>query len=610
MYLFTPKNMLTVNQVLQQGRYQIINPLGQNGLGAGYQAYDNVLEKNVLLKEISISLNKVTPLTQLETLKLAFAGEAKILMEIKHESLLQVYNYFSEIDRHYLVTEFVDGNDLSELLEKNKTSFALADVLSWADQLLDALSYLHALNPPIIHCDIKPQNIKLTPEGKIKLLAFGIAGNTDAKTNSSARNPVFDAAHLQYLPLEQIWGKLDPASRKVITNSYDEKAQKILEQPADARTDIYSLGATLYHLLTALLPIDALERSIDLLESKADPLPSPNKLQSSIPREISDVVLKALEIRRESRFSSAVIMRQVLRTALVRVKEREADETKKQASREAEKASRELQIAEQIELEQERRHIEKEKLELEAEQKRLEQERRLIEQKRLELEAEQKRQAGLIEQQTREAEAQKLIESQNDDEDFPLEIEVEGFGNNELPNQIEAPEEFYLQIPEPEHAAPDVVAYSETLAADAPVEFNDMFAEPQKDSNLMRRMAAAAVILIVLGGAAWGIWTFALSKPNESNQAVSSSEKSAPNAESTPPLQVESAVVPNAETTPEANTAETSPSPELVQTAVTAPAVKNKPVAAPTVKKPNPTAAKTPPAEKKAVTVDDLINDN
>ena len=108
-------------------------------------------------------------------------------------------------------------------------------MINWADQLLDALSYLHALSPPIIHCDIKPQNIKLTSDGKIKLLAFGIAGNTNAKSNSTVRNLSFDTANLQYLPLEQIWEKLDPASRKVITNSYDEKAQKILEQPADAQ---------------------------------------------------------------------------------------------------------------------------------------------------------------------------------------------------------------------------------------------------------------------------------------------------------------------------------------------------------------------------------------
>ena len=302
-------------------------------------------------------------------------------------------------------------------------------------------------------------------------------------------------------------------------------------------------------------------------------------------------------------------MRQVMRTALVRVKEREAAEAKKRASKEVEQASRELQLAEQIELEQERRHIEKEKTELEAEQKRLEQDRRLIEQKRVELEAEQKRQTGLIEQQTREAEAQKLREEQT--EDFPLEIEVEGFRRDESPNQPEEAEEFYLQVPEMETTtSPDVVAYSAAVREmDAPVEFSDMFAEPQKDSNFMRRMAAAAVILIVVGGAAWGIWTFALSTPNQSNQAVSSSERGAPNAETTPPLPVESAVVPNAETTPE-TAAPTSASPEIVQTAVTSPAAKNKPVAAPTVKKPNPVAAKTPPAEKKPVTVDDLINDN
>jgi serine/threonine protein kinase len=605
-FVSNPKNMLTINQVLEQGRFQIISPLGQNGIDAGYKAFDNLLEKEVLLKEISISLNKVTPLAQLETLKLAFAGEAKILTAIKHDSLLQVHHYFSEIDRHFLVMEYVEGNDLSELLEKNKSPFALSDVLNWTDQLLDALSYLHALNPPIIHRDIKPQNIKLTADGKIKLLAFGIAGNADARTNSSVRSQAFDAAKLNHLPLEQIWEKLDPASRKVVTKSYDEKSQKILEQPADVRTDIYALGATVYQLLTALLPIDALERSIEILEGKSDPLPSPNKLSASIPPEVSDVVLKALEIRRENRFSSAVIMRQVLRTALVRVKEREAAETKKQASLEAEEATRELRLAEQMRIEQERKHVEKERLELEAEQKRLEQERQVIEQKRIELEAEQKRQAETIEPQIFET-----IESNAapTNEEFILEIEVEG----ESEPAVET-EEFadFLQIPEPEIAAPDVVAYSAPAPSATAEEFTEMFAAPPKESNFMRRMAVAAVILIALGGVAWGVWTFALSKPSESNQAASTSEKSLPNEAKTDAPKVESAVMPNAEPSPEAS-AIPSPdaSPEVSQTTGAQPVVKTKPVVAPTVKKPNPAQAKTPPpAEKKPVTVDDLINDN
>lgn len=368
--------------------------------GTFYEAYDNVLETNVVLKEMVVNLEKVTTAAQQENRRLTFADRAKMLLEIKHESLLHVYDYFSEIDRQYLVMESIGGHNLKEIIEKDKNPIATSLVINWADQLLDALHCLHTRIPPIIHGDIKPQNIKLASNGKIKLLALSLSKNPEAKVNSSAKNqaPV-DSLH--YLPLEQLWEGLDAASKKVILNNYDEKSEKILEQPIDSRSDIYSLGAVLYHLLTARLPIDALERSIDILEDKPDPLPTPTKLNPNVPPEISEVLMTALEIRRENRFSSAVIMRQILRTALLKVKERDAEEARKkaEADREAilmeQKAlERERQLAEQEKLEKERKLAAEKKLEIEAEQKRQE--------------AEQKRQIELIEQQLREAEAKRL----------------------------------------------------------------------------------------------------------------------------------------------------------------------------------------------------------
>ena len=281
--------MLIINDHLQQERYRIIDQFGQDEKSVVYEAYDNTLKTNVIIKEFLVNPKKITTATQQESRKLTFAKEAKFLTELKHDALVRVYNYFSEVDHQYLVLESVEGKDLSELIEKLKKPFTSANVMNWADQLLDALNYLHSQTSPIIYRDIKPENIKLTPTGKIKLLTANLVQTVDSKVNNTAPHKTLDSVDLNYLPLEQIWDGLDPASQKVILNNYDEKSEKILEQPADAQSDIYALSATLYHLVTGQFPVDALTRSIDNLEGKSDPLLPPNKFNSNIPPEFSNI---------------------------------------------------------------------------------------------------------------------------------------------------------------------------------------------------------------------------------------------------------------------------------------------------------------------------------
>jgi serine/threonine protein kinase len=544
-------------------------------MGAVYEAYDNVRETNVLFKEISVNLRKVTTPTQQETLKRRFADEAKILTGIKHESLLPVYDYFSEIDRHYLVMEMAEGNNLSELIESGKKPFALSDVTGWAEQLLDALHYLHTQTPPVIHRDIKPQNVKLAADGKIKL-ALGIQ-NPDAKVHTTVTNQT-----LHYLPLEQIWVGLDSASQKVIVNSYDEKSERILEQPADAKSDIYALGATLYHLLTARLPVDALERSIDILEGKPDPLTRPDRLNAEIPPGISDILMKALEIKRENRFDSAVIMRQAWRTAFVRVKER-SRETKKQ-----DEDVLEIPFAERRESKPERRAAVQQKLETEAEKT-----REIESIKRRLQEAEAKR----LEAERRAAEAEKRL----------AEKQPEPLSANETPATIiESPEAFIETTAA--GISSDVVAYSAALEQ-SPDEFKDLFAVPQKDNKTLRRVLAVGAALVILCGAFGGIWTLLKSSAIESNQTTSSQTMSLTDTAKPLPT-VEAAPSPSVETTPETSAIQT---PDLTETPANSPALKNKPLQTAPVrakKQTLPSTVKPPAAEKKAVTVDDIINDN
>lgn len=334
--------MPATTELLQEGRYRIENHHPQNGDGHVYEAYDTVRNTRVVVKEIVVRMNKVTTLSQQETMKLAFANQAKLLTEIKHDSLLHVHDFFSEIGRQYLVMESISGDDLASLLEKNGKGFSYREVAGWADQLLDALNYLHHYSPPILHRNIRPRNVKLAADGRVKLVAFGLADGSNTQISTNFGDDTRDGAALNYSPLEQLWDGLDAASQKVITNSYDDRSERTLKEPADARTDIYSLGATLYHLLTNTQPIDPLERSIDILEGKADPLKAPNKVSSAIPVEISDVVMRAMEIKRENRFDSAVIMRQVIKTALVRIQERDAEEATEQ-----EEAAEAIRLAQQ-----------------------------------------------------------------------------------------------------------------------------------------------------------------------------------------------------------------------------------------------------------------------
>jgi serine/threonine protein kinase len=580
-FLNPQKNMLTVNQVLQQGRYLIIDEFAQNGINGGYKAYDTVLETNVVLKENRVDLDQVTTFAQMETLKSAFANEAKILTELKHESLAQVHNYFAEVNRQYLVAEHIDGEFLSELFEKNTRPFSVEKAALIADRLLDALTYLHTRVPPIVHRGIKPQDIKLTSDGKVKLLIFGITADSEAKPKIDFTNPTFDTANLYYLPLEQIWEGLDTASRKVIANSYDERSQQILETPADARSDIYSLAATLYHLLTGRRPIDALERSIEILEGKTDPLPAPSQINPEVPTEISAVLMKAMEIRRENRFSSAAVMRQVLQSAVSQTKVREAapsidsDEddvleiefavqppAPKHFVAETENSEGETEKTKQIELMKERlRNAEEQRLL--AEQRAVEAEKRLLE-----------KEAAQI------TEVELAAEDVNSADVLP----ETSISATALPGKDE-------NLPEA------------SLDETKPEEFEDLFAEPRKESKFLRRMAAVVAILVALGGAGWGAWMFLQSNQPAQDPAVFTSE------EKNSPMQATKPIV---EPTPEVSPLpEASASPESVETLANSPAAKSKAAlqsAQSPAKKPA-IAAKTP-APKKPVTVDDLINDN
>src|SRR5216683_6775426 len=169
-------SVLKAGAVLQD-RYRIVRQLGKGGMGAVYEAVDQRLEATVALKE-TFSID--------ERLRRQFEREARLLAQLHHPALPRVSDYFTEGDRAFLVMQFISGADLAEIISQQPGPFPRNAVVAWADQLLDALIYLHSRDRQIIHRDIKPNNLKITTEGRIVLLDFGLAKSQPKDSASHA----------------------------------------------------------------------------------------------------------------------------------------------------------------------------------------------------------------------------------------------------------------------------------------------------------------------------------------------------------------------------------------------------------------------------------------
>ena len=269
--------MLTTDTILQK-RYRILRPLGQGGMGAVYEAFDERLSRNVALKET---------LVETDELRRAFERESRLLANLRHPALPKVLDHFSEGAGLFLVMEFIPGDDLGVMLEQGRT-FMPREVLPWADQLLDALEYLHRLDQPVLHRDIKPANLKLISPNHIVLLDFGLAkGNAGQMTRTS--NQSLLAYSPNYSSLEQMQGT-----------------------GTDERSDLYSLGATLYHLLTGVKPPDALTRATAVVNGQTDPLRPAREMKEDIPAAVSAALIRAMALTIENRPRTASEMRDEL----------------------------------------------------------------------------------------------------------------------------------------------------------------------------------------------------------------------------------------------------------------------------------------------------------
>ena len=257
-------------------RYRLTHIVGQGGMGNVYRAEDMRLPGRLC------AIKEGTPDTHLsaelrDQSHQQFLQEASILAQLDHPNLPKVSDFFSDHNRDYLVMDYVPGKDLKQLLEDShaqEQKLAENSVIGWASQIVDALSYLHRQSPPVVHRDIKPSNIKLTPDGRIKLVDFGLVkllSPDEARTITVVQG----RGTALYTPLEQYGGD---------------------SGHTDVRTDIYALGATFYHLLTDYPPPDAKSRFLN-----PRTLRPPDQLNERLSPHVTEAILWAMEMHPDDR---------------------------------------------------------------------------------------------------------------------------------------------------------------------------------------------------------------------------------------------------------------------------------------------------------------------
>jgi Tol biopolymer transport system component len=257
---------MTLEQgTLLNGRYRIVDILGQGGMGSVYRALDENLGLEVAIKENLFTTDEYSR---------QFRLEAVILASLRHQHLPRVTDHFVMEDQgQYLAMDYIEGEDLRQRMERLGT-IPEDDAILIGAAVCDALAYLHTRKPPVLHRDIKPGNIKITPDGEVFLVDFGLAklvhGTQTTTTGARAMTP-------GYSPPEQYGtARTDP------------------------RSDIYSLGATLYAALTGVIPEDGLARVMDNVQ-----LTPIRKHNTHISRRLAAAIEKAMEAYPDDRFQFA-----------------------------------------------------------------------------------------------------------------------------------------------------------------------------------------------------------------------------------------------------------------------------------------------------------------
>lgn len=274
------------NREILRGRYRIRECIGKGGMGSIYLADDLRLEGRLCALKIIEHDRNVPPKVLRET-RQQFLREATVLARLDHPNLPKVSDFFTIGNRDCLVMDYIPGRDLRAIMleaRQQNTFLKEEEVLGWADQLADALMYLHSQTPPLVHRDIKPSNLKITPSGLLKLVDFGLV--KALAPDEMTVTIVHGRGTALYTPLEQYGGD---------------------GMHTDIRSDIYAFGATLYHLLTNTPPTDARQRFLH-----PESLIPPRQINPAISLRTERAILWAMELHPDDRPASVEVFRQFL----------------------------------------------------------------------------------------------------------------------------------------------------------------------------------------------------------------------------------------------------------------------------------------------------------
>src|ERR1051326_3980189 len=270
---------LPIGTIIRE-RYIVEDLLGKGGFGAVYLVRDQRVKGNLFALKEMVDTSKQE--------RARFAFECEVLKRVDHPALPRIYRVFEDDNnsRAYMLMDYIEGPNLETLRQKQpQKRFTLSQVLTIMAPVMNAVSYLHQQNPPIIHRDIKPANIIVpTTDNHSVLVDFGIAKEYDPDSTTTA----------------------------VRRGSPGYGAPEQYSRGTNTRTDIYGLGATFYSLLTGFVPDDAFYRMTQLGSSGIDPLEPVNRLAPDIPQGVSDAIQKAMSINSNDRFASVEQFRQAL----------------------------------------------------------------------------------------------------------------------------------------------------------------------------------------------------------------------------------------------------------------------------------------------------------